>query len=555
MRQINRITVCILLSLFAFHCLINFIWLRADSHPLGPDEIFHIQDYLSFHTQIKTLDLKHDSLFTLVKKVWHSLNVTENTWPRGVYCLTYILMAFFRHSIFAMKMTNMVYVALLIIAVYGIGRKCFSHETGLLAAFIVTMYPALCGSARIYGFDFPLTAMTALSVLCMLLSENFRRREFSVLFGIVLGSGLLVKGQIVFFIGGMLGWSLWHFFVVKELNDLTRRKKNIFIAIGISLLISSVWWLGNVEANGRFLYEHFVMRQTIYIPSNTGWLGVVDGIMRSVLFYPRFFIGHLSPLFCGFFIFALCVCARQHFQYKTLLFFWILFPYVVFTVMGQKNGRYLLPSYPAIALLTGHGLLQIKSMKIKKMLVVSVLVLGIAQFLKLTFNIGVFPGIVIHDPYHWYQSDYPPHEIQYCRPPINNNYEYVVNEIMHYIHEKQPTDTTQCRICLEVEDSRDFWQIRIMELLRYCFLTRSNFAVENRNNNQPYSINRAQLDYIIRVSDPAQYGAMLTDVTTRIDRKDAEYDSFRVGLSMLLEPIGKHIDLYEKGVYPERASH
>lgn len=94
-------------------------------------------------------------------------------------------------------MSNIVYFSILIFSVYGIGRHVHSKKAGLLAAFIVSMFPSIYGFSRMFWMDFPLTSVVALSIFLLLKTELFTSRKYSILLGVVTGVGMLVKWTFV----------------------------------------------------------------------------------------------------------------------------------------------------------------------------------------------------------------------------------------------------------------------------------------------------------------------------------------------------------------------
>ena len=125
-------------------------------------------------------------------------------------------------SLFITRMINMLYYVILIIAVYFIGKKMLDKKTGLLAAFIVSFYPGICGMSRQFEHDFPATAMVALCISSLLYTEDFKNTKYSLLFGISLGLGIFFRGQTLFFMIGPIGYVFYRIFFRDKCCNFTR---------------------------------------------------------------------------------------------------------------------------------------------------------------------------------------------------------------------------------------------------------------------------------------------------------------------------------------------
>jgi 4-amino-4-deoxy-L-arabinose transferase-like glycosyltransferase len=111
---------------------------------------------------------------------------------------------------------NLVFVPLLALGCYNVGRLAFGSPAGLLAVVFALGSPLITAQFHVSMVDAPETAMVAVSVWLILASERFSRVWISAAAGAAVGLGLLTKEPFVFFVGGVVlvtlargGWRAW----------------------------------------------------------------------------------------------------------------------------------------------------------------------------------------------------------------------------------------------------------------------------------------------------------------------------------------------------------
>jgi 4-amino-4-deoxy-L-arabinose transferase-like glycosyltransferase len=121
-------------------------------------------------------------------------------YPNVVYGLTSLWYLVFGQSLAVAKLSNLLFLAVLAVSTYLLGRRFSSREGGALAAALVVLYPAVYESSRQYGLDLPLAAMTALCMLLLVESDTLGREKLVLPLGLVTGIGILVKPQLLLFL-------------------------------------------------------------------------------------------------------------------------------------------------------------------------------------------------------------------------------------------------------------------------------------------------------------------------------------------------------------------
>jgi hypothetical protein len=135
---------------------------------------------------------------------------------------------------------NVIFVPLLVLGCYHVGRLAFGARAGLLAAMFALGSPLITAQFHVFMIDAPETAMVAVSIWLILASERFSRVGSSAWAGLAVGLGMLTKEPFVFFVAGVIlvtlvrgGWRCW--------QGLTA-----FVLVGA--LVALPWYLSEFSA-------------------------------------------------------------------------------------------------------------------------------------------------------------------------------------------------------------------------------------------------------------------------------------------------------------------
>jgi 4-amino-4-deoxy-L-arabinose transferase-like glycosyltransferase len=141
---------------------------------------------------------------------------------------------------------NLVFVPLLALGCYNVGRLAFGSRAGLLAVVFAFGSPLITAQFHVFMIDAPETAMVAVAVWLILATERFSRVWVSAAAGVAVGLGMLTKEPFAFFVAGVVlvtairgGWDAWRGFTAFSM---------------IALAIALPWYvndLSKVEALAR----------------------------------------------------------------------------------------------------------------------------------------------------------------------------------------------------------------------------------------------------------------------------------------------------------------
>ncbi len=413
-RRIN-IYLILLILFFCFHFINNYIWVRSNNSTIGVDVSNHLFFSIEFFYQLSDIlsnTAVHfwDKLVDIIKLLNTPVGITNNVyWPRFVNLCASVFYFIFGKSLLAVKSTMLVFLFILLVATYLIGKQIVNRFVGICAAFIVSMYPMIFESSRQYALDFPLTAMVTLTILFLIQCENFKNRKYAILLGLSLGISMLVKGQAIIFITAPLCAVL--IYASKEISVLSTNPPDSIARISLSRkiiynfilfvivagLIASIWWADKLADTVLSLREHADSTFSNFLVY-TGFFEIRD--YSQAYLYSRHLV-ELSKNSLGYFFFLIFCIAfiffiRAKVKYKSILLSWILFPFLLFSfILLVKHGRFLMPIFPALALITAWGIYRIKNRKFRYLSLAAVVIFALIQFFMLSYSRHQFRNISI----------------------------------------------------------------------------------------------------------------------------------------------------------------
>jgi Dolichyl-phosphate-mannose-protein mannosyltransferase len=104
---------------------------------------------------------------------------------------------------------NLVFVPLLALGCYHVGKLAFGATAGLLAVVFALGSPLIIAQFHVFMTDAPETSMVAVAVWLILATEGFSRVKLCALAGVVVGLGMLTKEPFAIFVIGPVGVTAW----------------------------------------------------------------------------------------------------------------------------------------------------------------------------------------------------------------------------------------------------------------------------------------------------------------------------------------------------------
>jgi len=366
-----------LAGVLAAHLLVNVVWLRADATLRAEDQGTQLASAASAYQVISGGGLAG---------VWDTLRAVVGTeQPAAGYLVWVALAKVFGLSIFSLRLFNIFYLALLLASVKYVGARLGSARVGLLAAALLSLYPAMFGASRQFGADFPATAMAAAGVAALFYCECFGRTGRSALLGLAIGLGVLVRPLTLFSLAPVLalaaGWSL-----VRPPSSSSRGRVaiNLALAASVAAAVSSLWWWGRM---GRIV-EALSLHEGAQV--KLAWME-----QSSLAYYLRHLPYGTTPFLLGVAGLALAglVLGRRRLDLRRrpepwLVWTWLVLGRGTLLLLDVHMLRYMFPVLPALALVTAHGLCCLPHRKSRRLMVATVTVTAALCWLICSFFVG-----------------------------------------------------------------------------------------------------------------------------------------------------------------------
>ena len=159
----------------------NLVWRTLETRPPHFDMAGHLRVSLEYADY-----LDGGNLFDFL---W-----SYHYYPPMIYWSASLFYTMSGHEDIAVAVaSNALFLTVLAISTYAIGRRLGGRLAGLLASFFVLTTPMLVTQFKEYQTDAPLTAMVALSLYFLIVANGFSNRQASILLGVAAGLGALTK--------------------------------------------------------------------------------------------------------------------------------------------------------------------------------------------------------------------------------------------------------------------------------------------------------------------------------------------------------------------------
>jgi hypothetical protein len=167
-------------------------WLSQDHHVPIWDAGLHLAFVFNIHQALSEGDL--GAAFT-----------TSAPYPPFAYLVGALGVALGGLGVNSVIITeNVVFVSLLALGCYQVGRLAFSPLAGLLAVVFALGSPLIIGQFHLFLTDAPETAMVALAVWLVIATDRFSRPGVSAIAGVAFGLGMLTKEPFTVFVIGVV---------------------------------------------------------------------------------------------------------------------------------------------------------------------------------------------------------------------------------------------------------------------------------------------------------------------------------------------------------------
>jgi len=238
--------------LIFFHISNNVYFLYQDNFPLIADNYIHHQNSVNTFNKLKEGDISN-LINQFVNFPCHQIVFLPNFFFYFVFGTSEDVTAF----------QGTIFLVILIIATYLLGKELFNKDVGLLAAVFISFSPIVLAISKVPYDDIDFVALFTLTLYFFLKSKKFSDIKYTWFFNISLALTILSKFGSIFVILILVSTysSLILLFHRKELKDyLSNWKKRNIVHFFISFFIAMILPF-------RYYSIHLIKRTTLITSS------------------------------------------------------------------------------------------------------------------------------------------------------------------------------------------------------------------------------------------------------------------------------------------------
>lgn len=282
---------------------------------------------------------------------------------------------------------------------YICGRRLFSRRTGFISALILATTPLYFGGAHYANLDLEVAVFISSTLLCFItgIFSTGKTRSFFLFSAYIFAAmAFLTKGLIGFAFPGII--ALCWIIILKRWQDF----KTAHLGKGITLAIILVlpWYILAQQANPQFLHFFFVTQQVTRFLSTAEFNNPTPFWFYFPVVLVGFFPWTIFLFQAGYHSIRNPWKEKAKHPVELFLLLWLVIVMTFFSIPRCKMIGYILPVFPALALLVGNYLAQVWEQK------------RISSHILLT-TCGLLLGIIIPIVVHYSSLEIPAHLIPY----------------------------------------------------------------------------------------------------------------------------------------------
>ena len=328
---------------------------------------------------------------------WRNLWLLSNKIPPLHYILTTPFLNWFGTGADTASLVMLVYSAMLLVGVYGLGLTLFNRRVAIYAAILCQLLPGLYYYRLEFLLDYPLTAIVTWSFWLLTLWKISKQSWLWVIaWGISFGLALLLKQTALFFLLVPLLW----LFIACLKNRQWLRVIQLISSIFIAIVICYPWyrtnWLLILTSGKRATVDSAIIEGDPALNTLDAWLYYFKTLPYllswHLLLIPLvgLLLYFLSKLFSWDFYRVPSLNLKNNHHIRWLLVYFIG-GYLLSSLNINKDARYILPLLPIISLFLAIGL---QSYNLKLRHYIQGITIGLAITLMI-LNIFPLPGATI----------------------------------------------------------------------------------------------------------------------------------------------------------------
>ncbi len=276
-----------------------------------------------------------------------------------------------------------------ILLVWFAGLRLFGREAASYAAILLGSSMLYALMAHINTLDMGVTFFITLGIVGLLLGQSETDQEKAAqLDGAGLGWRLALAVLSKGLMGLVLPGAALFIYMVVQRDFSVLKRMHWLPGLAVFLLVTAPWFYLVMKANPEFfqkffIYEHYTRFTTKELGRYQPWYYFIPILLVGMLPWTVLMFDTLLRSWRASRL-PDADSRGKAFNAARFLLVWAVFIYLFFTVSGSKLPSYLLPMFPALALLMGKQLAEMNTRRlfwqIAPMLPLTLLALGFAPF-------------------------------------------------------------------------------------------------------------------------------------------------------------------------------
>jgi hypothetical protein len=315
----------------------NLLWISLNTLPPYYDSAGHTNSAFAYA-----------DIFTGTRQISSIKEfLTVNTYYPPLFLIVGgILTAIFRQDYRILQFGSVVLLGISAFFLYLYVKELTQNKKwALLTSAIFVVLPNIWEQSRYFMLDMPLTTLI---IIVLYLLERFnttKKNIYLLLSFLFVGLAQLTKWYAGIYLLIPVIFALYNH--LKHTNEWKKSLMSIVTALGISLIVALPWYVINFQ---QILSSGLLFSNPDFgDPNNFFSLG-------NFLFYPIRLLNYQTvSLQFILLVFSLIFFFKERHKERFMFGLQIIFIYIVFTFIGNKNLRYALPLLPFMAVMMGYG--------------------------------------------------------------------------------------------------------------------------------------------------------------------------------------------------------
>lgn len=340
--------------LLMLYTILNTVWLVLDNSPPISDSIYYIEGSQKLLQAIQDDGLT--GFLTVPQLVEYRPPLQSMLGAIALYCIG--------PEPDQVLFLNVIWMSLSVWVLFILLQRLVSPFAGLLASIFLMTNSFLHGYLPMFETEVPMMTVVIASFLCLERIWTHQSVAYSILLGLLLSAGMLLKWIFFVILAAPVSVILIFIYLDSKKNTGNPKTVNVWGLLSSILLIPTLialpWYIsqwGNLLA-----YQSEVSQVNFYTPFVSGW------DWTALFYYPKLLAlklhwVHSAVLLLGIICFT--VNSRGSFSRPQQRMLWLILSsilfYWLFFALNTSNlpQKYLLPLQPIIALLLGLMLVQV----------------------------------------------------------------------------------------------------------------------------------------------------------------------------------------------------